>query len=177
MSIPKIGTLFLHKFLDMGLFIVVYDTGKRLGLRSIETGDIRYITSSHMSSQYMPLHRSNNWWDLEHMRAHMLHSQHILHLQYCNSSYDPTRFTSHVHIAYTAWHIYSINAVRAHVALATKLPFKALYSYPLPKGEQKYPRKIPTGNLLYITIKDGRTDRNWPKKTLHNYRDNLIYFT
>jgi len=35
------------------------------------------------------------------------------------------------------------------------LPFKALYSYPLPKGEQKYPRKkSPLG----------------AQKTLHNYK-------
>jgi len=51
----RIGTLFLHKFLDMGLFIVVYHSEKRLGLRSIDTGDIRYIDHRLFLSQYKPL--------------------------------------------------------------------------------------------------------------------------
>ena len=55
---PKIGNLYTHKFL-MGLFVVVYRTDKRLGLRSIDTGDIRYIDHRLLSSQYTPLHTSN----------------------------------------------------------------------------------------------------------------------
>lgn len=59
MDTPKIGNLFMHKFLNMGLFIVVYRTDKRLGLKSIDTGDIRYIDHRHLLSQYTPLHTSN----------------------------------------------------------------------------------------------------------------------
>ena len=51
----QIGKLFIHKFLDMGLFIVVYHSDKRLGLKSIDTGSIRYIDHRHLSSQYKPL--------------------------------------------------------------------------------------------------------------------------
>ena len=51
----QIGTLFTHKFLDMGLFIVVYHSDKRLGLKSIDTGKTRYIDHIHLSSQYTPL--------------------------------------------------------------------------------------------------------------------------
>jgi hypothetical protein len=52
---PQIGTLFTHKFIDMGLFIVVYHSDKRLGLKSIDTGKTRYIDHRHLSSQYKPL--------------------------------------------------------------------------------------------------------------------------
>ena len=58
MAHSQIGKLFIHKFLDMGLFIVVYHSEKRLGLRSIDTGAIRYIDHRLLSSQYTPLSRA-----------------------------------------------------------------------------------------------------------------------
>jgi len=110
----------------MGLFIVVYDIGKRLGLRSIDTGDIRYITSSHLSSQYTPLHRRDNWFGVSHTWGHtLLHSQHYRHT-YCTRSIaitapDPTRFTSPVHIALAAWHNLGIHDALAACCFSNKV--------------------------------------------------------
>ena len=51
---PQIGTLFTHHFLD-GLYIVVYHSDKRVGLKSIDTGKMRYIDHMLFLSQYKPL--------------------------------------------------------------------------------------------------------------------------
>ena len=107
----QIGTLFLHRFLDMGLFIVVYDIGKRLGLRSIDTGDIRYITSSHLSTQYTPLHRRDNWLGLAHMRAYHATST-ALTGNYCDHSIHTARHTS-CHIRTCCTH----STIDAHTAI------------------------------------------------------------
>ena len=55
----KIGTLHTHFYLD-GLFIVIYHSDKRIGLKSIDTGKTRYIDHRLFTSQYKPLHTSNN---------------------------------------------------------------------------------------------------------------------
>ena len=50
----KIGTLHTHFYLD-GLFIVTYHSDKRIGLKSIDTGTMRYIDHRLFLSQYTPL--------------------------------------------------------------------------------------------------------------------------
>ena len=50
----KIGTLHTHFYLD-GLFIVTYHSDKRIGLKSIDTGKMRYIDHRLFISQYTPL--------------------------------------------------------------------------------------------------------------------------
>ena len=132
----KIGTLHTHFYLD-GLFIVTYHSERRTGLKSIDTGLTRYIDHRLFLSQYTPLTSviSNTW-------AHMLHSQHT----YCIRSIAITAWPHafhppHTHVATSAWHIHSINAVNAHDALATKLPFHARETYLVPMGDGKY---IPT---------------------------------
>ena len=50
----KIGTLHTHFYLD-GLFIVTYHSDKRIGLKSIDTGTMRYIDHRLFISQYTPL--------------------------------------------------------------------------------------------------------------------------
>ena len=54
-----------------------------------------------------------------------------------------------------------------HVALATKLPFEALYSYLVPMGDGKFvpTKKIPLGEKLYITMKG----QNGQKLTEKNF--------
>ena len=51
---PQIGTLHTHFYLD-GLFIVTYHSDKRIGLKSIDTGTMRYIDHRLFISQYTPL--------------------------------------------------------------------------------------------------------------------------
>jgi hypothetical protein len=51
---PLVGTLHTHFFLD-GLFIVTYHSDKRIGLKSIDTGTMRYIDHRLFESQYTPL--------------------------------------------------------------------------------------------------------------------------
>ena len=55
----KIGDLFTHITLD-GLFIIVYKSDKRYGLRALTTGKTRYITTEPrvFRSQYTPLEES-----------------------------------------------------------------------------------------------------------------------
>jgi|9_EtaG_2_1085328.scaffolds.fasta_scaffold11493_4 hypothetical protein len=48
---PKIGQLFSHTFLD-GLYILLYKSDYRYGLRSIDTGKMRYINRDSFQSQY-----------------------------------------------------------------------------------------------------------------------------
>jgi len=50
----QIGKLFTHHFLD-GLYIVVYHSDKRVGLKSIDTGKMRYIDHRLFTSQFKPL--------------------------------------------------------------------------------------------------------------------------
>jgi len=47
----KIGQLYTHFLLD-GLFIVVYNSNNRYGLRSFETGNTRYISHEHFPNHY-----------------------------------------------------------------------------------------------------------------------------
>ena len=143
----KIGTLHTHFYLD-GLFIVTYHSDKRIGLKSIDTGLTRYIDHRLFLSQYTPLTSvvSNTWalacYIHSITRARWrIHSIHILHSQYCNHSMSPRVSPPHTHDAPSAWHIHSINAVNAHDALATKLPFHARETYLVPMGDGKY---IPT---------------------------------
>ena len=132
----KIGTLYLHRHMT-GLFIVVYHSEKRIGLKSIDDGILRFINKANFDSQYVPLHTwvfmtgiSDTWGHIQgvHIALAVLQSQHTIprvspHTYILHSQHD-TIWASMTHPQY--------------VALATKLPFKALYSYPLPKGEQKY---------------------------------------
>ena len=55
----KIGDLFTHTSLD-GLFIIVYMSENRYGLRALTTGKTRYITTEPriFRSQYTPLEES-----------------------------------------------------------------------------------------------------------------------
>jgi len=53
----KIGDLFTHFALD-GLFIIVYMSEKRYGLRALDTGKTRYINIPSFRSQYTPLEES-----------------------------------------------------------------------------------------------------------------------
>ena len=91
----------------------------------------------------------------------------ILHSQYCNHSIHPrisplTHMLHHQHD--TLWA--SMTRLQ-HVALATKLPFEALYSYLVPMGDGKFvpTKKIPLGEKLYITMKE----QNGQKLTEKNF--------
>ena len=55
----KYGDLFTHTSLD-GLFIIVYISEKRYGLRALDTGKTRFISISPriFRSQYTPLEES-----------------------------------------------------------------------------------------------------------------------
>lgn len=55
----KIGDLFTHTILD-GLFIIVYKSENRYGLRDLSTGTMRYISLEPrvFRSQYAPLEES-----------------------------------------------------------------------------------------------------------------------
>jgi len=50
----QIGKLFTHHFLE-GLYIVVYHSDKRVGLKSIDTGKMRYIDHRLFTSQFKGL--------------------------------------------------------------------------------------------------------------------------
>ena len=52
-----IGELYTHFLLD-GLFIVTYQSDKRLGLKSIDTGKMRYIDHRLFKSQYTGVNES-----------------------------------------------------------------------------------------------------------------------
>lgn len=101
------------------------------------------------------------------MSAHLLHSQHT----YCTCSIAISAYTHPIyprtHILHTQHNAFAASMTHSqHVALATKLPFKALYSYPSRKGDQKYQRKkIPLGEKLYITMKE----QNGQKLTEKNF--------
>lgn len=159
----KIGTLHTHFYLD-GLFIVTYHSDKRIGLKSIDTGTMRYIDHRLFLSQYKALSTgiSNTW-------AHTCYiiSIHILHSQYCNFSIHPpdsplTHMLHHQHDTLWASMTHS-----QHVTLATKLPFHARETYLVPMGDGKFvpTKKIPLGEKLYITMKD----QNGQKLTEKNF--------
>ena len=159
----KIGTLHTHFYLD-GLFIVTYHSDKRIGLKSIDTGTMRYIDHRLFLSQYTALTTgiSNTW-------AHTcyIHSIHIA-LAVLQFQHTPTRFIPvHTYCAHSITHLQHPWRTRNFVALATKLPFKALYSYLPRKGDGKVPtKKNPfRAKKLYITMKD----QNGQKLTEKNF--------
>jgi hypothetical protein len=61
--IPQIGTLHTHFYLD-GLFIVTYHSDKRIGVKSIDTGTMRYIDHRLFESQYTPLTHTSGVSDI-----------------------------------------------------------------------------------------------------------------
>ena len=144
----KIGTLHTHFYLD-GLFIVTYHSDKRIGLKSIDTGTMRYIDHRLFLSQYTPLTSvvSNTWAHTCHIHSitHALLSAYTRHT-YCIRSiaiparahpiYPLTHMLHHQHDTLWARMTHS-----QHVALATKLPFHARETYLVPMGDGKY---IPT---------------------------------
>ena len=48
---PQIGNLYTHFLID-GLFIITYKSETRVGLRSLNTGKMRYINEVNFDSQY-----------------------------------------------------------------------------------------------------------------------------
>ena len=50
----SIGDIYTHFLLD-GLFIIVYKSDNRTGLRSVNTGETRYINTLLLTSQYTPI--------------------------------------------------------------------------------------------------------------------------
>jgi len=92
----KIGTLHTHFYLD-GLFIVTYHSDKRIGLKSIDTGTMRYIDHRLFLSQYTPLTSvvSNTWAHTcyIHSITHALLSAYTRHTYCIRSIAIPARFT------------------------------------------------------------------------------------
>ena len=61
--IPQIGTLHTHFYLD-GLFIVTFHSERRIGVKSIDTGTMRYIDHRLFESQYTPLVHTSDVSDI-----------------------------------------------------------------------------------------------------------------
>ena len=158
----KIGTLHTHFYLD-GLFIVTYHSDKRIGLKSIDTGTMRYIDHRLFLSQYTPLTSvvSNTW-------AHTCYiiSTHIAFavLQF---QHEPTQFTPHTHVAPSAWHIMGIYDALAACCISNKVAVSRTWDLPCPYGRWKIytHEKTPRREKLYITMKD----QNGHKMTEKNF--------
>ena len=170
----KIGTLHTHFYLD-GLFIVTYHSDKRIGLKSIDTGTMRYIDHRLFLSQYKALSTgiSNTW-------AHTCYiiSIHILHSQYCNFSIHPPDLSPHTHVALSAWHIMGIYDALAACYISNKVAVSRTWDLPCPYGRWKIctNEKNPLrGKTLHNYERSKRTEND--RKKLYITMGLTIYFT